>query len=406
MPRPRTGYVERKPSGLWGYRYWRPDAHPKSGKAPWLCWEAVGYEAQGTTRADAERELRYRVVDIERGIWQPPLEPDEPEPAQTLHEYSQRWLARIEHQVGRGQMAKATLTGYTEDVRRLGKLRALPLDEVTLPAVKRWRDGAADQWSPGTVNLAITRLAQLLDEAKEDGLLATNPLRGARRLKLRNGHTTRTWLPPTDVERLLDAVPEARRRQAKGRKSEHPRSMRRAFIGVLALAGLRVGEAAALLWGDVDLAAGKLRVREGKTAAATRTVLIGPMLRELLAEHRPLDAKPDALLFATVHGTPVRSSWAGQVIKAACRAAGLAEVGPHALRRSYISAEAYRDALSVRRLMRQVGHTSPSMTLGVYAQVEDEGDDAAQVAAAERLLGDSEAEGIAHRVGRTARNRA
>jgi integrase len=167
-----------------------------------------------------------------------------------------------------------------------------------------------------------------------------------------------------------------------------------------------------LCWWQVDLAAGRLDLRQhpGKTPAAKRVVRMCPRLVEVLAEHRAASTRTadKDLVFATIANpaSKVRSSWAGRVIKAACRAAGLdcAGIGPHALRRSYISAEVYRDMLTVKRLQRQVGHKKAAMPLDVYAQIEDDGDVDEQAAAAHRLLGSGE--GLPRQVGATARNRA
>jgi integrase len=52
---------------------------------------------------------------------------------------------------------------------------------------------------------------------------------------------------------------------------------------VLTFAGLRISEALGLRWRDVNLAAGRLRVRQSKTDAGTRYVDLLPMLHDELA---------------------------------------------------------------------------------------------------------------------------
>jgi integrase len=80
-------------------------------------------------------------------------------------------------------------------------------------------------------------------------------------------------------------------------------SGRRALIAVLVFAGLRVSEACALRWRDVDLGAGRITVRASKTAAGIRRVDVLPALRDELARYTT-DADPDALVFTTGRGTP------------------------------------------------------------------------------------------------------
>ena len=52
------------------------------------------------------------------------------------------------------------------------------------------------------------------------------------------------------------------------------------MLATLVFAGLRIGE---LRWCDVNLAAARLYVRAGKTAAAERSVDLLPLLRDELA---------------------------------------------------------------------------------------------------------------------------
>ena len=81
---------------------------------------------------------------------------------------------------------------------------------------------------------------------------------------------------------------------------------RRPLLATLAGAGLRIGEALALRWSDVDLATGTLRVLRSKTDAGVRIVDLTPALREELAAHK-VDTTwdgPDDYVFATASGRP------------------------------------------------------------------------------------------------------
>jgi integrase len=96
-----------------------------------------------------------------------------------------------------------------------------------------------------------------------------------------------------DAAAELDAKPQART------------AGRRALIATLVYAGLRIGEATALRWGDVDLANGRISVGDAKTEAGIRLVDILPALRDELLSHRHAhaSAKPDALVFPTSSGS-------------------------------------------------------------------------------------------------------
>ena len=79
---------------------------------------------------------------------------------------------------------------------------------------------------------------------------------------------------------------------------------RRALLATLVFAGLRIGEALALRWRDVDLAGGRLRVGEAKTNAGVREVELLPALRDELTEHKVNAARsgPADLVFRDHEG--------------------------------------------------------------------------------------------------------
>src|ERR1700689_5094932 len=81
------------------------------------------------------------------------------------------------------------------------------------------------------------------------------------------------------------------------------KGQRRALVATLVFAGLRIGEALALRWRDVDLARGTITVRAGKTAASARTVNILPVLSDELRSYAASAKRSSAgFVFATTSG--------------------------------------------------------------------------------------------------------
>jgi integrase len=132
-----------------------------------------------------------------------------------------------------------------------------------------------------------------------------------------------------------------------------------ALVATLALAGLRIGEACALRWRDVDLLGQRIHVsrtfnpktgEEGpvKTGEA-RTVDFGQRLLEVLLAHKPEDAGDDDLVFATarrghMHPSNVRMRAIKPAIEQANRELALTKVAPisenltpHGLRHTFCS---------------------------------------------------------------------
>ena len=141
-----------------------------------------------------------------------------------------------------------------------------------------------------------------------------------------------------------------------------PRRWRLA-IRALEQIGLRVGELAALEWGDVDRANLRLRVRNGKTSAARRWVSIPEWLRRSrrpvlrTTSPRPGESFPAPVRtwLATRCGTPAKST-----------------ASPTTRRTIFAIATSRSRSARVSRVTEiaaHVGHSRKSLTLDTYAHV-------------------------------------
>jgi len=82
---------------------------------------------------------------------------------------------------------------------------------------------------------------------------------------------------------------------------------RRLLWGVLAREGMRLGEAMALRWADLDLERGTVRLDENKTDDP-RLWALGRDVVAALAACKPKGARPDALVFPPFEGGPGRAA--------------------------------------------------------------------------------------------------
>jgi integrase len=212
----------------------------------------------------------------------------------------------------------------------------------------------------------------------ERELIARNPARGKRR-RLKQRAPERTWLDRAEqIEALLDAAGELDREA----RVDHRATSRRTLLASLVFGSLRIGEALGLRWRDVDLAAGRVRVRDAKTDAGVRQVDLLPALREELSAHKAQTGGATAgdYVFPTATGrrqnpSNIRNRVLGRSIERANEtladrgAARLPEgLTPHSLRRTFISLLLALGE-EVPYVMRQVGHSDPKVTLAIYAQV-------------------------------------
>ena len=333
-------------------------------------FEHVGYRGDGVTREDAERRLVHRLEQIRLGQWEPPAElTPPPDPPPSFHRFASDWIKAREPEL---RPATVAVYGWVLTNHLLPFFANRRLDQITVEDVDRYRRAKVreGELSPGSINATISRLAQIMDTAIEYGHVERNVARGKKR-KLRQPTPTRPWLEPDQVAALLDAA---------GELDNDDRSARRPLLATLAWAGLRISEANALRWRDVNLSAGTIAVRESKTDPGVREVDVQPELHDELVMWRattPLTGE-DELVFPTRNGTPRDRHGARKLMLRCVEQANQRlqvngkpplpdGLSPHSLRRSYASwliAEGEDPAY----VMQQIGHTDPKVTLGIYAR--------------------------------------
>jgi integrase len=406
MGRPATGQVlldTRGESPRFAMRF------RAYGKRHYL---SLGSEADGWTHAKAALELQNILADVRRGSWSAP----HPEPAAPVesdprfHDFASQWF-----EASKGEWRAKTVLDYQWQLSHhlLPFFKDHRLSEITVAEVDRYRQrkvaearaiqAAAAEGKPlkerytdrhghertrtrrplsaTSINKTITRLTQILEVAVEYALIESNPARGRRR-RLKAGKPAQVWLDRAEqIEALLNAAGELDKRAALTGGHDHKGApaYRRALLATLVLAGLRIGEATALRWRDVDLAASRISIRSSKTDAGIRHVELLPALHDELADHkaRASDASPDQLVFLTTAGTELKhSNIRSRVLEKAIAQANemLTAEGqvplpegltPHKLRHTFASILV---ALGVDpgSVMDQLGHTDAGFTLRVY----------------------------------------
>jgi integrase len=345
----------------------------------------LGGVDEGWTRQKAEAELRHVLADVERGLWTPGVGRTAEAPkSPTFHEFASAWL-----EARRGELGEATIADYTWQLcnHLLPFFHAHRLPQISVAEVDRYREFKVREQvlSAESINKTITRLGQILAVAEERDAITRNPVRvNTRNRKLKTKRKRPIYLDSAeqivamiDSATELDAKPEART------------AGRRALIATLIYAGLRISEATALTWQDIDLANGRISVGDAKTEAGIRLVDILPALRDELTSHRHAraDAGPTDLVFPTSTGSRrdkdnARERVIRPVVAHANRLlaqrgeAPLPEgVSAHKLRHTFASI-LYVRGEDPPYVMAQLGHTDAGFTLRVYAHAmrHDEGD--------------------------------
>lgn len=200
------------------------------------------------------------------------------------------WLAEWEARK-RVVVSVATRKRYAASARAflawLGDKRAeKPLESITSSDVRKFRDSIRQSGVTGrTANHYAKDLRCAFGAALKEGLIPANPCAPLESLPQDDG-VSRQPFSKTEVQRLV---------------AHAPSSDWRGLVLVGVYCGLRLGDAARLKWGDVDLLEGVLKIIPSKTKRKGISVVI-PLHRDLRAvlEALPSSDDPSAAIFPSL----------------------------------------------------------------------------------------------------------
>jgi len=333
------GNVRRLGSGRYQASYWH---------------EGLRHTAPNTftAKADALAYLSVMETNLLRGEWIDPKAGRE-----TFGAYGKRWLAH------RPDLRPSTRELYEALWR---KWLEPAFNDVPLAAMtpERWRTWYVEQITqhPGSTRPGKAyRLARsMLNTAVEDGRIKVNPchVKGAGSEQA----PERPIAMPDEVAKLAKAI--------------DPKYQAMVLLG--AYCSLRFGELAGLRRKRidllhrtitveeqaVDLADGRIVFGPPKTSAGRRTVAFPAELVPIIADHLAsyVAPEPDALVFTSPEGCPLRRGKFRHRWGAACRKVGVEGLRFHDLRGSGATWAAHAGA-TVRELMDRLGHSTPEIAL-------------------------------------------
>jgi integrase len=305
-------------------------------------------------------------------------------PRLRLDTVAAHWSKRFEAMVAAGERHPRTYEAHRfhldhDLLPRLGSRRisSFGVEDVADLVIELRADGR----SAKTTANALATLQSVLRFARRRGWILIDPV--ALLEPEERPHPPRRSrgrvLEQAEIERLLDACP----------------SRGRILVETALFSGLRISELLGLTWGDIDFAAGLIRVRAQlsrphrgeparrvapKTPASVREVPLVPQLSDRLAAHRrgtPF-AAPTDWVFVTSRGTPFgERNVARRVLKKAADAAGLNDGGRsplrfHDLRHTFASHLIVDLGLDVAQVSRMLGPASITITLDIYTHLFDD----------------------------------
>jgi integrase len=323
----------------------------------------------------------------------------------TVSQAAALWIASAEA-AGR---ERSTIVQYRNhrDLHIEPFLGPVLLSRLTVPAVRAFEDKLREEGrSPAMIRKVLGSLGAILADAQERGLVARNvarDLRGRRRGDA-DGKAERR-----QKGKLKIGVDIPTREEVKA-TVEAAQGRWRPLIVTAIFTGLRASELRGLRWADVDLDKRAINVRQRadifnqigrpKSEAGERAVPLPPMVLNTLREWK-LACPPGKLDLVFPNGAGnvenltnivKRGLMPLQIAAGVTDEAGMAKYpGMHALRHFYASWCINRRAdggleLPAKIVQERLGHSSITMTMDVYGHLFPRGDDAEELAAAEKAI--------------------
>lgn len=264
----------------------------------------------------------------------------------------------------------------------------VPMRQIRPSHVQQWVKAMSQPASsrtsglaPSTIRTRYNYVHMAMRAAVVDRIIKSDPSAGVPLPRARKASAAMTIPAVHEVGRAVSVAPE----------------WFRPFIAVCAFAGLRLGEAAGLRLEDVDFLRRTVAVRrqlQGENRATAelvapkfgseRLVYVPGELVDLLAQHVQRAGGQQGDWLIANAGEPLNRNSAGHQWREVRKAAGLGRYTLHDLRHFYASG-LIASGCDVVTVQRALGHSSATITLGVYSHLWPTAEDRTRAAASDLM---------------------
>jgi len=315
---------------------------------------------EGTTKRQAKEELRALEDLVARRTFAPAKK------VLLFSEVARDWL-----DYKRTRLRETTWECYAGHLRNhFHDLDRLKINQITTATVEKFITARQLQGMKlGTLRKILVSLGQIFSYAVRHKYLDHNPLREAERPRERG----------QEGEHFQDKITILTPAQAAAFLAQVTTPKYRTLFMLAIFAGARQGELLGLKWPDVDWRQDQIHVQRTftkgrffatKTRGSNRKIDLGPAtLTELKKWRLACPQNAYDLVFPNRAGQPLNySNLVGRQFFPALRAAGLPRMRFHDLRHTYASLLLHQGE-NLKYIQTQLGHSSPTVTLNVYAHL-------------------------------------
>lgn len=360
-------YIYKTPAGTWAFRI-DVGTDPCTGK------RRQKSKAGFPRKKDAEAAARAILTEVQHQTYVM-------DSSLTFGQFAQEWLERYKETV-KASTYKARVPDVRALVRQLGQA---PIQKIDLRLYQTVLNKLHHHYSMSTLRLVHNTAQMIFRDARRHEIIFKDPTEFAQMPK--SPDIIEEKLPAFLDKDQLKTFLEVSRTQ----RSEQDYPM---FL-LLAYTGLRIGEAMALTWEDVDFISLTLRVnktlyRDGnsfklttpKTKRSRRVIDIPDVLAKALKEHRRVQAeqklaagrywyrKENFIFTSPVRlGEPTNITlWRKHIQAVLNHCPSLPAIHPHSFRHTHASllAEA---GVSLDEIVDRLGHSADGITRRIYLHV-------------------------------------
>jgi integrase len=263
------------------------------------------------------------------------------------------------------------------------------LKDVTRKEYQQWINQLREHYSEGTVRRIHSIMSTAFNDAvHEYNILRENPLQKIKIPKELNKAKKIQFFTLQELDKLYSTLKKPTK-NAKYQLSMQPL----ALFTLLARTGLRIGEALALTWDDIDIENKKLTVNKTlvyplnstpylstpKSDKSNRTIMLDDYVIKLMKRHRINQKevvlkyenyKPTAtnIIFHQHDGRWLRTNVVRDLLKEKCKQAGIIVLSPHSLRHTH-AVHLLESGANIKYVSERLGHASVKVTADTYLHV-------------------------------------
>ena len=248
------------------------------------------------------------------------------------------------------------------------------IEDLTSEEIQRYLNSLKENYSNSYIKKIYEQISQAFNFAINRGYIIRNPLMDVVKPKS---------MKKDKVVRAMEIEEQQKFTEYLESKTIAEEPYKNVFL-IQMFMGLRVGEALALRYGDIDLRKNVINVNKTltkdknervimgdttKTYAGIREVPIPEFIRASIIEQMVIaENNPDKQLFISNNGKLIDGKNVNRILKERLTKFGIEGITTHSLRHTYGTrcVEAGMRAVALQRLM---GHTDVSITLNTYTSV-------------------------------------